>query len=100
MELPQLQPVPLMDKSMIFAAACMALAGAASAQPAPPLMPPPGREARHAAMEACKATVTMAQGKAGPRDCMAAKGFPMRHRPPPPPGAPPAVERGVVVPSQ
>jgi len=82
-----------------FAAALLAVAAASSAQPvAPPGMPPPppGREARHEAMEACRATVTMAQGKAGMRDCMAAKGFPMRQRPP----GPPPVERGVVVPSQ
>jgi len=94
-----------MDKSFLLAAAGLALfAGAASAQPAPPPgMPPPphGREARHEAMEACKQTVTMAQGKAGMRDCMASKGFVMRERPPgaPPPGTAPMVEPGVVVPA-
>ncbi|HEY2257895.1 MAG TPA: hypothetical protein VGI11_19835 [Variovorax sp.] len=95
-----------MDKSFLLAAACLAFAGAASAQSAPPpdMQPPHGREARHEAMEACKASVTMAQGKAGMRECMASKGFVMRERerPPgsPPGGAPPMVERGVVVPSQ
>ena len=93
-----------MNKSILLATASMVMAGAAWAQPAPPPgMPPPssGREARHEAMEACKATVTVAQGKAGMRDCMASKGFALRERPPgPPPGSAPMVERGVVVPSQ
>ncbi len=92
-----------MAKSIFFAAAGIAFAAGAAAQvPPQPGMPPPAmREARHEAMEACKATVTVAQGRDGMRDCMASKGFPMRDRPHrPPPGSAPMVEPGVVVPSQ
>ena len=104
MECPKLSAVPFMAKSIFFAAACAAFAAGAAAQmpPPPPGMPPPAeREARHEAMQACKATVTVAQGHDGMRDCMASKGFPMRDRPHrPPPGSAPMVEPGVVVPSQ